>query len=121
MKKIVKIKESELVNLIDRIITESTKGVKPKPVVNEGKKSKMSKVDKQVAKDFLGDMVSQAMKDDKYNDRRVYTANIRKRNEKKVDDAFNEIKALIEKQANSLDEFYLDDLKKRLKSFLSTS
>ena len=117
MKKIVKIKESELVNLIDRIITESTNGVKPKPVVNEGKKSKMSKVDKY----FLGDMVSQAMKDDKYNDRRVYTANIRKRNEKKVDDAFNEIKALIEKQANSLDEFYLDDLKKRLKSFLSTS
>ena len=121
MKKIVKIKESELVNLIDRIITESTKGLKPKPVVNEGKKSKMSKVDKY----FLGDMVSQAMnddkKDDEYNNRRVYTANIRKRNEKKVDDAFNEIKALIEKQANSLNEFYLDDLKKRLKSFLSTS
>jgi hypothetical protein len=45
MKKIVKIKESELVNLIDKIITESTKGVKTKntvskrkPVVNETKK-----------------------------------------------------------------------------------
>ncbi len=45
MKKIVKIKESELVNLIDRIITESTKNVKTKktvskrkPVVNEGTK-----------------------------------------------------------------------------------
>jgi hypothetical protein len=34
-KKIVKIKESELVNLIDRIITESTKGVKTKNKVNE--------------------------------------------------------------------------------------
>ena len=48
MKKIVKIKESELVNLIDRIITESTNGVKtkntvskPKPVVNEGKQKKI--------------------------------------------------------------------------------
>ena len=47
MKKIVKIKESELVNLIDKIITESTKGVKtkntvskPKPVVNEENQTK---------------------------------------------------------------------------------
>jgi len=49
MKKIVKIKESELVNLIDRIITESTKGLKPKPVVNE--ETKLRNVIKQIIKE----------------------------------------------------------------------
>jgi hypothetical protein len=56
MKKIVKIKESELVNLIDKIITESTKGVKTKntvskrkPIVNE--ETKLRTMVKQIIKE----------------------------------------------------------------------
>jgi hypothetical protein len=49
MKKIIRIKESDLVTLIDKIITESTKVVKTKKIVNEETISEISRELKQRA------------------------------------------------------------------------
>jgi hypothetical protein len=148
MKKIVKIKESELVNLIDRIITESTSKSKDydKEVDNykyfivdtKNKKAISGWEFKEDAKDSLDDMdnkenhkivhLSKLSNYDIKDPKKTFKNNVNEVNSKpsklgkeeyKVNDAYDEIITLIRKHAKSLNDDDAFTLHEKLKKFFN--
>jgi len=142
MKKIVKIKESELVNLIDRIITESTSKSKDTDYDKEVDNYKYFIIDtknkkvisgwefKEDAKDSLDDI------DNKENHKIVHlsklsnygitdprktfkSVKINESTTNKVNDAYDEIIALIRKHARALNDDDAFTLHEKLKNFFN--
>jgi hypothetical protein len=117
MKKIVKIKESELVNLIDRIITESTKGVKTKntvskrkPVVNETKK--IVKIKESELVNLIDKIITETSR--KQN---ISEGVLSSQEEKILNDILNEMNSLNEADFNST----LEKIKNYVKKGLMTT
>jgi len=125
MKKIVKIKESELVNLIDRIITEST--LKSENIINDKDENKYFIVNiknnevisgwktEDEAKNLLMDFGNPK------NFKVINKSQLSKYEtlDNKVNEAYDEIISLIRKHAKSLNDDDAFTLHEKLKSFFN--